>query len=80
MAYSLTQPTNTLAVVACHKSFICRLMPNSINPRHAPHTVILPILIFGSSFAIELHLFLKQLGPVRLNAGWVKGASSHIYH
>lgn len=37
-----------------------------------PHTtpaVILPILIFGSSFAIELHLFLKQLAPVRVEGG-----------
>lgn len=29
------------------------------------HTVILPILIFGSSFSSDLHLFLKQLVPVR---------------
>ena len=28
-------------------------------------TVILPILIFGSSFSSDLHLFLKQLVPVR---------------
>lgn len=27
--------------------------------------MILPILIFGSSFASDLHLFLKQLVPVR---------------
>ena len=32
---------------------------------HRITTVILPILIFGSSFAIELHLFLKQIVPVR---------------
>ncbi|EWM21970.1 salt overly sensitive 1 [Nannochloropsis gaditana] len=32
-------------------------------------TVILPILIFGSSFASDLHLFLQQLTPVLTLAG-----------
>jgi len=32
-------------------------------------TVILPILIFGSSFSSDLHLFLQQLSPVLTLAG-----------
>ena len=32
-------------------------------------TIILPILIFGSSFAIDLHLFVQQLGPILTLAG-----------
>jgi NhaP-type Na+/H+ or K+/H+ antiporter/CRP-like cAMP-binding protein len=32
-------------------------------------TIILPILIFGSSFATDLHLFLQQLTPILTLAG-----------
>eukprot|EP00624_Nannochloropsis_granulata_P006396 evm.model.NODE_47582_length_4217_cov_9.563908.1 len=32
-------------------------------------TIILPILIFGSSFSSDLHLFLQQLTPVLTLAG-----------
>jgi len=38
-------------------------------PPEAILTVILPILIFGSSFSSDLHLFLQQLTPVLTLAG-----------
>jgi NhaP-type Na+/H+ or K+/H+ antiporter len=41
--------------------------------------VILPILIFGSSFSSDLHLFLKQLVPVSVSSIFPLHLCLHIH-